>query len=281
VIRRLVEAGYRVRSNFPVGHYRIDIVVDGTTKRLAVECDGDRYHPIEKLDEDLARQEILERLGWRFARIRGTAFFSDPSAAMRPVFEKLEGLQIERLGPAGERQETPAAEVIARVTRRAAELRMEWAAEEAEGTVPAASLVQPRRGYWRLAHDAIPPDELEAASNAILGALTTAGCPLGRGEILRLTGISENVWHAAIRRLSEAGRVLSRGEKRGTKWELDASAVSINSPTQARPDDVARASGQEELFPVVPPEPGSRADASAGPSLQEFLDPAVGLPVGG
>src|SRR5471030_616401 len=70
------------------------MVVEGDGKRLAVECDGDRWHPIEKLADDMARQAILERLGWTFSRIRGSAFFRDEEEAMRPVFERLDELGI-------------------------------------------------------------------------------------------------------------------------------------------------------------------------------------------
>jgi very-short-patch-repair endonuclease len=94
VLRILINAGYQVTPQWKVGYLRIDMVVQGTSKRLAVECDGDRWHPIEKLSEDMDRQAILERLGWTFARIRGSAFFRDPNAAMRPVFERLEELGI-------------------------------------------------------------------------------------------------------------------------------------------------------------------------------------------
>ena len=68
VLRILVNKGFKVRSQWPVGYYRIDMVVEGIGKRLAVECDGDRWHPIEKLSDDMARQAILERLGWQFVR---------------------------------------------------------------------------------------------------------------------------------------------------------------------------------------------------------------------
>ena len=52
--------------------------VEGGGKNLAVECDGDRFHPFEKLKEDMERQAILERQGWKFARIRGNHFFRNP-----------------------------------------------------------------------------------------------------------------------------------------------------------------------------------------------------------
>ncbi|MFZ2627560.1 MAG: AAA domain-containing protein, partial [Rugosibacter sp.] len=94
VLKRLTDAGYRVKSQWQVGYFRIDMVVEGVGKRLAVECDGDRYHPMEKLAEDMERQSILERLGWQFVRIRGSAFFRNPELAMRPVFDRLGELGI-------------------------------------------------------------------------------------------------------------------------------------------------------------------------------------------
>ena len=94
VLKMLTDAGYKVRTQWHVGYYRIDMVVEGGGKRLAVECDGDRYHPIEKLADDIERQTILERLGWQFVRIRGSAFYRDAESAMRPVFERLRELEI-------------------------------------------------------------------------------------------------------------------------------------------------------------------------------------------
>lgn len=94
VLKRLTDAGYRVKSQWQVGYYRIDMVVEGAGMRLAVECDGDRYHPMEKLADDMERQSILERLGWQFVRMRGSAFFRNPELAMRPVFDRLGELGI-------------------------------------------------------------------------------------------------------------------------------------------------------------------------------------------
>ncbi|MRR54186.1 MAG: DUF559 domain-containing protein [Deltaproteobacteria bacterium] len=98
VMKRLIDAGYRVKAQWQVGYYRIDLVVEGDGKRLAIECDGDRYHPLEKLEDDLARQTVLERLGWQFVRIRGSAFYRSPYDAMKPVFERLEELGIPPVG---------------------------------------------------------------------------------------------------------------------------------------------------------------------------------------
>ena len=94
VLKRLTDAGFKVKSQWQVGYYRIDMVIEGGGKRLALECDGDRYHPMEKLADDMERQSILERLGWQFVRIRGSAFYRNPELAMRPVFDRLGELDI-------------------------------------------------------------------------------------------------------------------------------------------------------------------------------------------
>jgi len=130
VMKRLSAAGYHVAPQWRVGAFRIDLVVEGDGRRLAIECDGDRYHPLEKLPEDMDRQSVLERMGWIFTRIRGTEFLRNPDRAMKPVFEKLQLLEI---APNGGTSNTPAkkqpsADLIERVIRRAEELRAKWSA---------------------------------------------------------------------------------------------------------------------------------------------------------
>ncbi|MBK7024562.1 MAG: DUF559 domain-containing protein [Sulfuritalea sp.] len=94
VLERLVRHGYRVHPQWKVGAYRIDLVVEGDSgTKLAVECDGDRWH-YDKVAEDLARQTLLERLGWKFVRIRGSVFYRNRDEAMQPVFARLSDLEI-------------------------------------------------------------------------------------------------------------------------------------------------------------------------------------------
>lgn len=46
VIRELQARGYRVMPQYPAGYYRIDIAIQGGRGgKVAIECDGDRYHP--------------------------------------------------------------------------------------------------------------------------------------------------------------------------------------------------------------------------------------------
>jgi len=94
VLRRLIGENYVVHPQWKVGKYRIDLVIEGERSRLAVELDGDRYHPPEKLAEDMERQAMLERAGWRFVRIRGSRFFRDEEAALKPLYEKLDQIDI-------------------------------------------------------------------------------------------------------------------------------------------------------------------------------------------
>jgi very-short-patch-repair endonuclease len=130
VLQRLMAAGYRVLTQWPVGAYRIDLVVEGhNRRRLAVECDGERFHTPDQLNQDIERQNVLERLGWRFIRIRGSMFFRDPDAAMAQVFVKLDQLGIDPLGPNAQPFESDV--VIDRIRRSAELLRQQWDSVEA------------------------------------------------------------------------------------------------------------------------------------------------------
>jgi very-short-patch-repair endonuclease len=95
VLRRIIRRGYSaVRTQYEVGRYRIDLVVEGPHSRLAIECDGDRWHGEEVWHRDYARQQVLERAGWTFQRIRGSSFYRDPEAALEPLWLRLSELGI-------------------------------------------------------------------------------------------------------------------------------------------------------------------------------------------
>jgi REase_MTES_1575/AAA domain len=95
---QITARGYRVAVQFePLGSggKRIDLVVEGETARLAVECDGDRWHGPEEYEKDMFRQRQLERAGLVFWRIRGSEFYRSPSASMAPLWGKLSEMGIE------------------------------------------------------------------------------------------------------------------------------------------------------------------------------------------
>lgn len=95
VLLKIMARGYRkISVQHTVGRYRIDLVVEGPHSRLAVECDGDRWHGPDVWHKDRARQQVLERANWTFERIRGSAFYRDPDNALLPLWQHLEDLRI-------------------------------------------------------------------------------------------------------------------------------------------------------------------------------------------
>ncbi len=144
VIKDLMQAGFRVIPQWKVGAYTIDMVIEGDKKRIAIECDGDRYHPIEKISDDIQRQMVLERLGWRFIRIRGTEYFRHKKRTMERVISELEGFGIERLGPVGTeaKKESQVDLLHQQILLRAEEIRTIWLTEED------VVEVKPKRNRW-------------------------------------------------------------------------------------------------------------------------------------
>jgi very-short-patch-repair endonuclease len=87
---RLEQAGLEVIPQYGTSGFRIDFAVPHPTRRgrfaLAVEADGASYHSAPTArDRDRLRQQVLERLGWRFHRIWSTDWFNDPQAEAEKV----------------------------------------------------------------------------------------------------------------------------------------------------------------------------------------------------
>ena len=91
----LIDRGYQVLPEYPVIGYRIDLVVQGTEARLAVECDGDQYHTLENWEEDQVREKQLRRAGWEFWRVTGSAFYRNKEKSLDTLWEKLDELGIQ------------------------------------------------------------------------------------------------------------------------------------------------------------------------------------------
>jgi very-short-patch-repair endonuclease len=94
---KLIEAwGYAISPQVHVGKYRIDLVVEGLRNRLAIECDGDTWHGVDQWDRDWERQQQLERVGWKFCRIRASEYYRNPHKAIQPILKKIEEMGIEK-----------------------------------------------------------------------------------------------------------------------------------------------------------------------------------------
>ena len=127
VLRRLVGENYLVHPQWKVGKYRIDLVIEGQNSKLAVELDGDRYHPPEQLAEDMERQAMLERAGWKFVRIRGSKYFRDEESSLKPLYEKLAQLGIHPIAGLDHKNSITAQdESVQEIHARAAEILADW-----------------------------------------------------------------------------------------------------------------------------------------------------------
>jgi very-short-patch-repair endonuclease len=215
VLRHLMQRGYRVQPQYRMGAYSIDLMVLGQGgKRLAVECDGEAFHGPDQLQNDINRQAILERLGLKFERIRGSVYFRDEDRALKPVFDRLAALGIE---PQGGPELKPEAEPEAKhltIIREAEAIRARWAATPAvevfSDTGKSPSRSSKKRGWGRrLADD---QDET-AASKPVRAVVPPTAAPTPVQQVLRgMVALSrdtdeelESAILAVVREKSEVG----------------------------------------------------------------------------
>lgn len=96
---RIIRRGYKVIPQYrPFGSdrsYRIDLVIQGNHGRLAVECDGERWHGPTRWEYDQRREAQLRRAGWKFWRISGSAFYRKKDASLEGLWVLLDELGIE------------------------------------------------------------------------------------------------------------------------------------------------------------------------------------------
>lgn len=130
VMKYLIDRDYHITPQWEVGAFRIDMVISYKDRRVALECDGERWHGEDKLEEDMNRQSILERLGWRFIRIRGSEFFCNESQAMENIIDQLNILEIyPELNEENYDDDNTLRESV---ISRAKEIRTSWHVDEEE-----------------------------------------------------------------------------------------------------------------------------------------------------
>jgi len=98
VALELAREKYRIIPQFEVAGKYIDLVVDGGGPRLAVECDGDAFHGAEHYEQDMERQQKLERCHWAFFRIRESEFYANKDAVLSKLRRELENRGIFPIG---------------------------------------------------------------------------------------------------------------------------------------------------------------------------------------
>lgn len=131
--KALVANGYHIKQQWEVGAYRIDMIAICKKQSIAIECDGDRFHSgEEKIMQDMERQTILERLGWRFIRIRGSEYYRNPDETLKRVMNELNdyGILPEVVNEID--AEIESTELLNNIKIRAAQLINSWEEKRAE-----------------------------------------------------------------------------------------------------------------------------------------------------
>jgi len=237
----LIERGYRVIPQYHVGSYRIDMLVTDGERTLAVECDGDRYHTLETLERDVTRQMILERCGYRFERIRGSLFFSDPNSALEPVFRRIAVLNIKPRASESIPDARDGSELRDAILTRAAEIRDEWANQPEERAAEAGGRARKwgnpftARTKAAAAQEAAPMSDLSKETNA--EALKSAPVivspgPGNNGAVIAIEAASEN---AKLDRAARSAHPIGSASDRGVALVdrlRDAALVFIDNREQ-------------------------------------------------
>lgn len=139
VATALSDRGYHLIQQWEVGAYRLDMVAVCENKTVAIECDGERWHSGDiKIREDMERQTILERLGWRFIRIRGSEYYRAPERTIQRVVKELSSYGIEPEASTLNIVSNRNTELLSRVKNRAAAIL----AENEENSGDSAAVIE-------------------------------------------------------------------------------------------------------------------------------------------
>lgn len=134
ICKTLVARGYNIIQQFPVGSYRIDMIACCGNKKVAIECDGEKYHSgEEKIREDMERQNIIERITkFKFIRIRGSEYNLDKNKAIERIIRELNeyGIYPENSQEALHNESCTYPTLIEDIKVRAQQIREEWKQEE-------------------------------------------------------------------------------------------------------------------------------------------------------
>jgi very-short-patch-repair endonuclease len=261
VALELLRRRYRVRPQYEVAGYYIDLVVEGLESRLAVECDGDAWHGPDRYEQDMARQRQLARAGWAFVRIRESEFYLDRNRAVQEIIQACNDLEIYsldmELSPSQPEEEKPA--------------EMEMAPEgqpEEESLEPGevigepVPMTGPFTGYTDEMDFPDPRESLISNICAALKYIISKDGPLTRSSIYRL--YTEGCPH-----LQRSGSFM-RDEINAALWRLliTGEIVQIDELGNGKPEGlVVRTAGT----PTVRLRPAGRRKLEEIPPSEIFL----------
>ena len=93
VYNEIVKAGFSADTRVGYSGHKIDIAVKHKTSPdyvIAIECDGDTYKISRNTrDRDRLRQEVLERLGWKYYRLWSMSYFRNKDTEIKKMLEAI------------------------------------------------------------------------------------------------------------------------------------------------------------------------------------------------
>ncbi|MCL1914899.1 MAG: AAA family ATPase [Eubacteriaceae bacterium] len=137
IAKALNSQGFNIKLQWEAGAYKIGMVAICQGQMIAIECDGEsHYSTDEQILGDIERQIVLERMGWRFIRIRGSEYYKAPKTTIRRVERELNDFGV--YPEAGYLEASEAGELRARVVARARQIIEVWRQEPASTGVEEA-----------------------------------------------------------------------------------------------------------------------------------------------
>ena len=118
----LTNAGYTVSFRQKAGLYTVSMLCAGKNKRVAIECDGDRPLNVDEISLEMSKQSVLERLGWKFIRVRSSSYYRDKAAGLEEVISMVKAAGVEP----GCADSTNENDLLEKIYARAEELRTAW-----------------------------------------------------------------------------------------------------------------------------------------------------------
>ncbi|WML36530.1 AAA domain-containing protein [Clostridium sp. OS1-26] len=96
VYNMISDEGIKLVPQVKIGRYKIDFVVEGSTNKIAIICEGEMLSENYDWEERLEVQIGLERIGWTFLRIRPSEFYYNPEKTMDRLWQKLKNNDMEQ-----------------------------------------------------------------------------------------------------------------------------------------------------------------------------------------
>ncbi|MGN0038687.1 MAG: AAA domain-containing protein, partial [Coriobacteriales bacterium] len=284
--KALVARGYRVSQQWEVGAYRIDMVAHDDDGKVAIECDGERWHSGEDaICADMERQAILERLGWRFVRIRGSEYYRNPDKTIERVVEELSAFGLkpaEAVDAAEAAGKAVSSDLLDRVRRRVWEMREQGSSPEVrerrdaveaalsgspshvgamrgDDTAP-SNTSAPGRPSFDEPRSARPAEENAAAGSPSSGALKKPAADRDVENACKANNPRESADKNAVGRSEEEGRANLQARAEEILREIDARNAERTSSKDRGKDEKP---AQKESAQTVKEPPGK---ANVGPS---------------